>query len=132
MRLWIASTAFLLASLAAGCGKPKLEVVIAPFEVPGEGKLYTVEPTRREQEIQVTGSATGAPVNVYIYLDKNRTAAETQIISNKLTPLILQKQENAEAINLAATIPANETAVVHVRRVSFNKPATVQLKITNH
>jgi hypothetical protein len=131
MRFWTMCGAFLLVGPALGCGKPKLEEKISAFELQADGKLFMVQPIRREQEIQVTGTATGAPVNVYIYLEKKRDDAEHEILSSKFTTLILAKQDKVEAIDLKAMIPANETAVVHLRRGIMNKPPTVQLLITN-
>jgi hypothetical protein len=120
----------LLVGSISGCGKPRLEVP-ASFEVGPVGNVFTVDPTSREQNIQVTGSATGAPVNTFIYLDKNKTAAQNEIFSKKFATAILAKQDNTETIGLEATIPANETAVVHVTRAAINKVAHVELKITN-
>ncbi len=112
-----------------GCGKAKLDME-SLFEVPVEGKSFKVDPIKSEQNIQVTGTATQAPVNVYVYLDKNEAAVEKEIMTLKTTANVLAKQEKTEAISLTATIPANETAVVRVTR-GGGKAARVQLKITN-
>lgn len=126
MRLWM-SVALVMVMAASGC-KAKLDMESA-FDVPPEGRIFKVDPIKKEQTIKVTGTATGAPANVFIYLDKNEAAAEKEIMSLKYTPIILAKQEKTEAINVEATIPANETAVVRVTRVM--KAAQVKLKITN-
>ena len=61
---------------------------------------------------------------------RTRPRPRTEILSKKFTPLVLAKQPNTDAINLVATIPANEGAVVHVNRTG-TKGASVHLKITN-
>src|SRR5438105_3325894 len=103
MRLWTKWTALALIGLAAGCGKPRLNVD-ASFDVEPGGHLLIVEPASREQEIQVSGTATGASVNVYIYLEKNKAAAQNEIFSKKFGSTILAKQDSTEKIDLRATI----------------------------
>jgi hypothetical protein len=130
MRLWTTSLALVLMGCAAGCGKPKLEKEYT-FDLSKEFSwTFTLEPITMEQQIQVMGTATGAPVDAFIYLEKNKTKAENEILSKKFGPLVLAKQPNTDAINLVATIPANEGAVVQVNRTG-TKGANVQLKITN-
>jgi hypothetical protein len=119
-----------LVVLAAGCGKPRLNES-ASFDVETGGKLLTVEPTKWEQEIQVKGSATGAQVNVYIYLEKNKAAAQNEIYGKKGGTAVLVKQENTDNIDLRAAIPANEAAVINVMRAVINQKPKVQLTITN-
>ena len=117
-----------LLGMACGCGKTLDQD--ASFDVPMEGKFLTVEPITTEQNVKVTGTATGAPVNVYLYLEKNRQAAEKDILAKKLvSPVIPAKVEKAETFTLTATIPANETAVVQVTRAGM--AAKVQLRISN-
>jgi hypothetical protein len=130
MRPWVPLIALMLVGWVSGCGKPRLEAV-SSFEVGPVGHLVTVDPISREQNIQITGTATGAPVNAYIYLEKNKTAAQNEILSKRFATAILEKQDDTQTINLEAKIPANESAVVHITRATINKPATVQLKITN-
>jgi hypothetical protein len=120
----------LLVGWLSGCGKPRLEEVRS-FEVGPVGHLVTVDPINREQKIQVTGTATGAPVNAYVYLEKNKTAAQNEILTKKVGSAILEKQDDTQTISLEAKIPANESAVVHITRAVLNKPSSVQLKITN-
>jgi hypothetical protein len=129
MRIWTTCLALLLMSSVSGCGKPKLEVD-SNFDLSEDySKLFIVDAIKSEQKIQVTGTATGSPVNAFIFLEKNKTKAENEIATRKFTPVILDKNEKVEAINLEATIPANEAAVVQVNRTG--KAASVHLKITN-
>jgi hypothetical protein len=125
-----ACVALVILGTVSGCGRTKLAVESA-FELNlGDNKLITVEPIKHEQKIKVTGTATGAPVNVYVYLSKNEAAADREIVAKKFTDVILQKQENTDSISLEATIPANEGTVVRVSRAGAGKP-NVQIKITN-
>jgi hypothetical protein len=130
MRLWTTGFMLVLMGCVSGCGKPKLEVD-SKFDLSTDfSHTSTLEPIKSEQQIQVNGTATGGSVDVFIYLEKNKTKAQTEIATRKFTPVILEKQLNADAISLVAIIPANEGAVVQVNRIG-NKGASVQLKITN-
>jgi hypothetical protein len=117
----------LLLALLAGCTKLDTESM---FDVPLEGKIFTVDSIKSQQTVKAEGTATGGPVNVYLYLDKNKAAAQKDILAKKLvSPFIMSKVEGAETFSVEATIPANETAVVEVTRAG--KPAKVKLHITN-
>ena len=130
MRLWTMGFTLVLLSSVSGCGKPKLEVD-STFDLSQDfSKTFTLDPIKSEQKIQVTGTATGAPVNAFIFLEKDKKKAENEIASGKFTPVILDKNQKVEAISLEATIPANETAIVQVNRTG-NKGASVRVKITN-
>ena len=127
MRTWLICIALLVVGSVAGC--TKLDTT-SSFDVPMGGYSVTVDPIKSQQNIKVTGTATGASVNVYLYLNKNRTDAQKEILAKKLvSPFILAKVETTDEFNLEATIPANESAVVEVTRV--NKAAKVNLHITN-
>jgi hypothetical protein len=125
-----ACVALVILGTVSGCGRTKLNVGSA-FELNlGDNKRITVEPIKHEQKIKVTGTATGAPVNVYVYLSKNEAAADKEILAKKFTDVMLQKQEKTDSVNLEATIPANEAAVVRVSSAGAGK-ANVEIKITN-
>jgi len=128
MRRWIAGVAFLLMATVAGC-KTKLDMN-SLFDVPGEGRAFKVDAIKSDQTIKVSGTATGAPVNVFIYLNKNEAAADKEIMAMKYTPIILNHQDKTESFDLEAFIPANETAVVRINRAT-SKSAKVNLKINN-
>lgn len=113
--------------LLAGCTKLDTE---SSFEVPLDGKSFLVEPIKSQQSVKASGTATGAPVNVYLYLEKNKAAAQKDILAKKLvSPFVMAKSEGAETFSVEATIPAGETAVVEVTRAG--KKANVKLHITN-
>ncbi len=117
-----------LVVLLAGCGH-KIDRN-SSFELRlFEDKMFIIEPTKSEQKIQVAGTATGAPVSAYIYLQKNKAAVDKEILALRPSPQILNNQEKTEAIDLEATIPANEAAIVQI--IGTGKTAKVQLKITN-
>ena len=114
-------------ALVAGCTKLDTESM---FDVPPEGKIFTVDPIKSQQTVKAEGTATGGPVNVYLYLERNKAAAQKDILAQKLvSPFIMARVETTGDFNLEATIPANETAVVEVTRAG--KPAKVKLHITN-
>jgi hypothetical protein len=130
MRLWTMGFALVLMSSVSGCGKPKLEVD-STFDLSENfSKIFIVDAIKSEQKIQVTGTVTGAPVNVFIFLEKDKKKAENEIASGKFTPIILDKSQKVETLSLEATIPANETAIVQVNRTGI-KGGSVHLKIHN-
>jgi hypothetical protein len=112
----------------AGCS-PKLNMEKS-FEASTAGDTFTLSPIRREQKVKVTATATGGKIDVYVYLDKNKAAAEKDILSKKLGSNLLASQENADTVNLNATVPGGEEAVVRVNAASLKK-TNVALKITN-
>jgi hypothetical protein len=136
MRPSLAAITFSVAAILVGCGEPKRDLLVPSLEVTPEGKSFTVAPIGRAQKIEVRGSVLGSPASVYIFLEKNRDAAMTQIVNNKLaeivnnklTSVILAQREVVEpdGIFLTAMIPANETAVVHVRRFIRERGSRVE------
>jgi hypothetical protein len=128
MKFWMVSVLMGMACMACGCLRYKLDVDY-DFDVSGGGDMKILEAIGREQTIKVSGSAAPAPVNVFIYLDKNKTNAGKEILTMKFSPIILANDEKTENFNLEATIPANEMAVVHVTRAGT--ATHVKLKITN-
>jgi hypothetical protein len=131
MRLVTLSIACCLLVVAAGCGRTKLDMS-STIDVPMEGKSYVVDAAKSQQIVKVTGTASGAPVSVYLYLEKNKDTAERDILANKLVssviPASVQKTEGE--FTLEATVPANEKAVVQIYRATA-KAAKVQIHITN-
>ena len=99
------------------------------FENPPEGTFIEVDPIKSAQTIKVTATA-DAPVGVYVFLKKDRDAAEKEALAKKYTGVTLAKEEKNESINLQAAIPANEAAMVMVANATAKK-ANVKLKITN-
>jgi hypothetical protein len=120
----------LVLGLTAGCGKPKLDKH-SNFELTGgDGNSFFVDPIKTDQNIKVSGKSSDAIVNVYIYLKKNEMDAKKEINSRKPGNAVLAKQEKTDTIDLEATIPANEEAVIYCSAAS-NKKTSVDLRITN-
>ncbi len=117
--------------LLAACGKTSLSVE-QTFDLPLEGKSFEIDAIKSEQKIRVSATATGAPISVYIYLERDSDKAIAEIMrGGKYSPVVLASKEKTEQVdNLEAVIPANNVAVVHLMR-SVGKAANVKLKITN-
>jgi hypothetical protein len=99
------------------------------FENPPDGTFIEVDPIKSAQTIKVTATA-DAPVGVYVFLKKDRDAAEAEALAKKYTGITIAKEEKGENIALQATIPANEAAIVMVSNATA-KRANVKLKIKN-
>jgi hypothetical protein len=131
MRFVTTSAACFLLAFVSGCGRTRLDMS-SSIDVPMEGKGFIVDAAKNQQTVKVTGTASGAPVSVFIYLEKNKDAAEKDILANKLVsqfiPTSVQKTEGE--FSLETTVPADEKAVVQVYRASA-KTAKVQIHITN-
>ncbi len=112
---------------AAGCQPVNYENSV-PIE---PGAIYPVEISApsRDQNIKVSVTASGAPVSVYVVLQKDREAVESAILSDK-TPdasKVLARQEKTESATLDVQIPAKNDYAVLV----YNSPGkTTQAKIS--
>jgi hypothetical protein len=135
---WAAFFLFVLASW--GC-KSVLNVDKEIDVKAGSDSTLLVDPFKKEQTINVVVSSPDAPVEVCVYLEKNQDAAQRDIEQNKKdSSLILARARTKETapgtpnlsenIELSATIPAGEGAVVQVG-VRGGKSAKVKVKITN-
>ena len=125
----VGCVAFGLVLAAAGGCSPKLDLQKS-FDATINGEDFTLGATRREQKIKVSAAATGGKIDVYIFLEKNKEAATKDILAKKTSANVLAKEEKADSVNLTATIPAGEEAVVRVTASSL-KQTKVSLKITN-
>jgi hypothetical protein len=128
MRIATKVFALLLLAGAAGC-RTKLDETWTIDTGEGFTRSLTINAIKSEQQVKVTGTATGGPVDVFIYLAKNKKEADKEIITKKFTSNILDKRIKTDKIDLEATIPANEEAVVQVNKAGA--AAKVQLRITN-
>jgi hypothetical protein len=128
MRLAANVFAFILVIGACGC-RTKLDESWTVDTAKGYTQSLDILAISNEQQVKVTGTATGGPVDVFVYLKKNMKAAENEITTKKFTNTILAKQIKTDNIDLVATVPANEVAVVTVNRAGA--AAKVQLRITN-
>jgi hypothetical protein len=98
---------------------------------PGEKNTLTIDAASKEQRIKVEVTSTAAPVNVYVFLEKDQQAAETDIRAKKQSSKVLASQEKTEGVTLEPTIPAGNPTVVLVTSASSSKTAKVRVKITN-
>ncbi len=111
-----------------GCTRTTLDTKTT-FETDNAGKTLDLDAVKAEQTIKVTATAEGGPIDVFIYLTKNRAAVDKEIMTTKLVNVLADKQ-NSESVELTAKIPANEEASVLVRATTLKKPK-VNLRITN-
>lgn len=96
----------------------------------GEANLFvTLDPAKAEQKINVAATASGAPIDIYVFLNKHKTTIEADVFAKK-TEKLLAHSEKTESATLTATIPAREEAVVWIKP-STAKKASGTLKITN-
>jgi hypothetical protein len=128
MRLAANVFAFIVMLGALGC-RTKLDESWTVDTGEGFTRSLDVLAIGKEQEVKVTGTATGGHIDVFVYLKKNKKEADKEIISKKFTSNILAKQLKTDKVDLVATVPANEEAVVTVNRAGA--AAKVQLRITN-
>lgn len=95
------------------------------------GTIHPVEISApsRDQNIRVSVTASGAPVSVYVVLQKDRDAVESAILGGKALDAakVLASQEKAESATLDAKVPAKNDYAVLV----YNGPGkTAQVKIS--
>ncbi len=114
----------------AGCSRTTLNLEES-FKVPIDGKFKVIEAIKSEQTIKVNATSTDGPFSVFVFLEKNRDAAEAEATAKKFTDKTIAHKTGVESVeNLEARIPANESAIVMVWRSSA-KASKVKLKITN-
>ena len=119
-----------LAFFVAACN-PVLLNQESTFEVtPGQTYELRVDPVSRAQKIKIQATATGGPINVYVYSEKDAEAARKLIRSRNLGSPVLGYHEKTENASVEADVPANLTAVIMFELASAKK-VTVNAKITN-
>ncbi len=116
--------------ILAGCMRTTLNVE-EEFVVPADGKFKVIDAIKSEQTIKVNATSTEGPFSVFVFLEKNRDAAEGEANQKKFSDKTIAHKQGVESVeNLEARIPANESAIVMVWRSSA-KASKVKLKITN-
>jgi hypothetical protein len=127
---WKWKCAGLLVVVLTATGCPKVLNQVSDFELKlGDEKKLTVEAITKEQKVKVALTA-DVPVNVYMFLEKDATAAESDINKKKLpSTKVLAMSEKTNDATLEATVPANNAVVVFI--TSAGKTANVKVKITN-
>jgi hypothetical protein len=108
-----------------GC-QSKLNVEQSAQIEAGMLRQFEIDSPRYDQKVAVTVTADN-PVNVYVFLQKDRDAAVKAIESEKSSDLILTSKEKATSETLEATVPAKQGVVVAVQTMA--KAANVKLKI---
>ena len=111
-----------------GCG-PKLDEKWT-FELESfKNEQKILDPIRSPQKIKVDVHATGGPIDIYVFLEKNKVAAEKEADAKGGPNLIVDKRK-IDSATFETMIPAMEAAVIEVKASSLKK-AKVTLKVTN-
>jgi hypothetical protein len=113
--------------LVAGCGSG-LHHETTMSVAPNELKRLLIDPISHEQKVRVQVSAPGTPVNVYCYLEKDKSDAERAAETGRPSDKILASAKNQEEAVVVFAVPANATGVVLLTRTS-GKTATAKVKI---
>jgi hypothetical protein len=111
-----------------GCA-PRLNVD-KTLEVDTSSNPQTIlEAIRTAQKIKVDVHATGGPIDIFVFLEKNKVAADKEI-NTKGGPSLIVDKRKIDSATFETTIPAMESAVIELRASTLKK-ATVNLKVTN-
>lgn len=122
-RQWTCGLLVVLA-LAAGCQRLNYDKTITID--PGAPFTVNWDPPRYDQKLTVTVTSPGRPVSAYLVKESDQEAATKALQEGKKPPAALASQENAEEINLSATIPA-KTGFTLV--LVSNRKAEVRVKV---
>jgi hypothetical protein len=97
---------------------------------PTVSRFSFVEAISSNQEVKVNATSTAGEFNIYLFLEKDKAAIESEMEQKGNTPakVLASKTKTSEA-TLSAPIPANEPAVVML--TSAGKKVEVRLKISN-
>jgi len=119
-----------LTVIATGFGcTPKLDHRTTFAVDQSGGKQTILDPIRSAQKIKVDIQATGGPIDVFVYLEKNKEAAQKESFA-KGGPNLLVDKRKIDAAQFEVAIPAAETTIIDVQ-ASTPKKADVTLKVTN-
>ena len=120
---------FVLLILATGC-RTKLDSESVVQVDPLNAQLRMIDPIASAQKVNVSAKANSGQFNIYIFLEKDKTAVEKEIERNKVPASLLGHKLKTTEADLQAQIPAKETAVVMLTS-GDGKAASVRLKIGN-
>jgi len=124
----LALVALSLSLAATGCGsKLKLEETFALLP---DGKVYEIDPIKKEQKVNIALTSPGAPVDLYVYTSQYRNEIERNLFSAK-GDKFLAREQKSEKIDLTVTVPANVMLVVNIQQGSAKEAKAVSIKITN-
>lgn len=110
----------------SGCGA-KLNIEQTKELSLSEVITQPLDAYKKEQKITITVSATN-PVDVFVYLDKDKDAAEAAINAKKDDKLLAVSRMLKDG-KLEAPIPANSPATIMI--APAGKSAKVTYKVTN-
>jgi hypothetical protein len=113
---------------AIGC-TPKLNEHF-DFEVGLDSNPLKIVPAiRTAQTVKVDVHATGGPIDVFVYFEKNKEAAGKESYA-KGGPNLIADKRSIESATFEVPVPAGETTIVDVRAATLKK-AKVSLNLTN-
>jgi predicted glutamine amidotransferase len=96
---------------------------------PGEEKLIIADPASRDQSVTVSWDSEGAPVNVYLYLEKDQKAASDAIALGKNSDKVLASKKLSNEDTLQVQVPSGEKLVV---MMTSRKQAKVRVKMVGN
>jgi hypothetical protein len=95
----------------------------------GDFETCSVLPPRTAQEVTVTITSPGSPVEAYVVLEKDREAAQ-KAVHNDLEPANALAKGRGEELTLSVSIPAKSGFSILVGGAS--KPCKGQIKATGN
>lgn len=120
-----ARLALILMTALAGC-QSKLNVVSTMQLEAVVTKTLDIDAPRYDQKMVVTIQS-DQPINVFVYLQKDKAAATAAIDKDKPSEAMLAHKENVQTETFEVTVPAKQAAIVTVQ--SMTKPANVKVTI---
>jgi hypothetical protein len=114
-------------SLAIGCNPPRLDLDDT-FDVDGGSAQRILPPVRQAQKVKIDVKAS-TPVDVFVYLEKNKDAAQKEIFNPKGGANLLADKRKIDAVQFEVSIPPAESTVIDI--MPGLKKAKVTLKATN-
>ena len=121
---WLLAAALLI---PAGCQKLSDEKTA---DIGPEGGLYSLryEGPRGKELVRVEVSSAGAPVDVYLVLEKDVAAAERSLAAKQSPAEVLDKKEKATEATLEGAIPGKQAFRVLIHSA---QAATVTVRTKN-
>ena len=119
----------ILLVVVCGC-TPRLNDEKTLTDVDFNGKDLIVPSIRKERKVNIVAAASGSKVDVYVFLEANKDAAEKEILNKKFGANVLAHQLSVESATLSPTIPAGQNAIVRVAASGLKK-ATVKVSLTD-
>ena len=113
-------------TFAVGC-TPKLELNESIEVEPGQAKQRILPAVKQAQTVKIDIKS-NTPVDVFVYLEKNRDAAHKEIYAKGGPNLLADKRKISET-QFEVSIPPAESTVIDI--MSGLKKANVTLKATN-